>query len=368
MKIGTLTYHDTTNYGAVLQAFALQRKVEELGEECEIIDYKCKAITERYEIKSPFKSSNIKEFIKRILTNKNNKILQSKFIEFNKKYQKISVKSYNKNTINDSNNDYDKFIVGSDQVWNLKLSGEDTTYMLDFVKDSLKKYSYAASFGYSKIPEQYINISREYISKFNKISIREEKGVEIINSMCIKESTITLDPTLLFDKEEWRNLVNFDTNKNIPQKPYILLYIIALTPSIISFTKKLSRETGYEVIYINHSYKRVLGFKNVFSVSPEEFLEYINNAEFVVTSSFHGVAFSINFEKEFFYELSNSSGNFNSRIENLIMIAGLNEREIKKEKEITISNTDPIDYETIKPKIEIEKEKSVKFIKEILKK
>ena len=159
MKVGILTYHDTTNYGAAFQAFALQKKIEELGCDCEIIDYKCKAVTERYEIKSPFKSSNIKQCIKRILTNKNNRNLKLKFETFYKRYQKRSDKTYYKNTISETNNIYDKFIVGSDQVWNLRLSGEDTTYMLDFVKDDSKKYSYAASFGYSKIPDKYINKS-----------------------------------------------------------------------------------------------------------------------------------------------------------------------------------------------------------------
>lgn len=365
MKIGTLTYHDTTNYGAVLQAFALQKKIEEIGFDCEIIDYKCKAITERYEIKSPFKSSNIKQFVKRILTNKNNKALKSKFEDFNKKYQKISSKAYDKKSIKEANKVYDKFIVGSDQIWNLKLCGEDTTYMLDFVDENSKKYSYAASFGYPEIPNEYVNISKQYIEKFNKISVRENKGVDILNKICDKTATITLDPTLLFDKNDWKKYMNLDVNKTISKKPYILVYIIALTPTIMNFTKKLAKETGYEVIYINHSYKRVFGFKNIFSVTPEEFLTYINNAEIVVTSSFHGVAFSINFEKQFFYELSNSSVNYNSRLENLISIAGLNEREIKKENN-NYKNSIKIDYEIVKPKIEKEKVKSIQFIKEVL--
>ena len=155
-------------------------------------------------------------------------------------------------------------------------------------------------------------------------------------------------------------------NKNETKKPYILLYIIALTPEMINFTRKLSRKTGYDVIYINHSYKKILGFKNVFAATPEEFLSYINNAEIVITSSFHGVAFSINFEKQFFYELSNSNINFNSRIENLISIVGLYDREIKNEKKVNYANSTPIDYTKVTPKIESERLKSIDFIKEVL--
>ena len=366
MKIGILTYHNTTNYGAALQAFALQKKVEELGYNSEIIDYKCKAVTERYEIINPLKSKNIKQCIKRILTNRDKKKLNEKFERFYNKYQKLSSKTYYKNTIKKANKEYDKFIVGSDQVWNLRLSGEDTTYMLDFVEEDSKKYSYAASFGYSEIPDKYIDISKKYIDKFNKISIREDKGSQILNKICGKESIVVLDPTLLFNKKEWENLLPINSNKNEIKNPYILLYIIALTPSMIKFTKKLSKETGYDVIYINHSYKKILGFKNIFSVTPEEFLSYINNAEIVITSSFHGVAFSINFEKQFFYELSNSSINFNSRIENLISIAGLGDRGIRYDKNIDCINYKQIDYKKVNPKIETERIKSINFIKEVL--
>lgn len=359
-KIGILTYHDTTNFGAVLQAFALQRKIEKLGYNSEIIDYKCPAITNRYKITPIYKSQNLKQLIKGILTNKNKRKLKQDFNLFNKEQQKISKKFYDKETIKECENKYDMIISGSDQVWNLDLSGNDTTYMLDFIEDSKKKGTYAVSFGYKEVPSKYYNKTRDAIKSFNNILVREKQGQEIIKKMISKKSDVVLDPTLLFGKEEWCNLLNIQRKDD--GKDYILLYIIAPNKNIIKFTKALAKQHKCKIIYINDSYKKILGMKNIGHCTPKEFLEYVYNAKYVVTTSFHGVSFSINFEKEFFYALSNEKGNFNSRIENLISILKINNRNINVQYDINSK----LDYKKISSELDLVRKQSITLLKKEL--
>lgn len=359
-KIGILTYHDTTNYGAVLQAFALQRKIENLGYMSEIIDYKCTAITNRYNIVPIYKSKNLKQMIKGMLMNNNKRKLKYDFYCFNNKYQKVSDLSYNKITVKECEDRYDMIISGSDQVWNLELSGNDTTYMLDFIKDNKKKGTYAVSFGYKEIPTKYYERTKKNIITFNKILVREQQGKKIIEKMLDKKADVVLDPTLLFNKKEWLKLL--DIQDKILKRDYILLYIIAPNKNIIKFTKYLAKQKKCKIIYINDSYKKIAGMKNIGHCTPKEFLQYIYNAKYVVTTSFHGVAFSINFEKEFFYALSNEKENFNSRIENLIQIVDIKNRNINAQCDISKK----INYDIISRKLDLKRDESEKMLKQEL--
>lgn len=360
MKIGILTYSDTRNYGAVLQAYALCRTINELGSECEIIDYKCEAITERYRIKKLREQNSIKGIIKYLLTinmEKNRKVI---FDKFHRERYKLSNRSYDMNSIKESNSYYDKFISGSDQVWNLELSGMDYTYFLDFAKENKGKYSYAASFGSAKIDENNKSKLQKLIERFDDISIREYQGAKIVKSLIDKNVTTVLDPTFLLNKAQWSEII--ESAKVI--EDYILVYVISTPTYLFEFVKNLSKATGYKVIYINEKPLNKMGMENVRTATPEEFLGYIKNAKYVVTTSFHGMAFSINFEKNFFYETSRDVNAPNSRLENLSQILGLKDREIINGKNDNI-NLD-INYEKVRENLNKEIEKSLNYLKEII--
>lgn len=362
MKVGTLTYHDTRNFGAVLQAYALQKTIENLGVECEIIDYKSEFLNQVYKIKSIYEIKSLKEFIKWALTVKYEKKSKIKFDKFNKNKQKFSLKSYTKDNINETNDIYDAFFVGSDQVWNLNLNNIDTTYFLDFVSDEGKKFSYAASFGYKEIPDEYLDITTKNLNTFSKISVREEQGKVIIGKTLKKTAQVVLDPTLLLEKENWNKIeANIDNLK----KDYILVYSVAATPSLFEFAKKLGKEKNCEIVYINRSYFNKLGMKNIRNASPEEFLAYVNRAKYIVTSSFHGVAFALNYKKEFFYELDIKPHNNNSRLESIIDMVGLKSREIINGSNSEVNNK--IDYDKVSYIIEKERIKSIDYLNNILK-
>lgn len=358
MKIGIITFHRPCNYGAVLQAMALYQTIKNLNKDCEIIDYENDVLKKTYTLEKP---KDLKSLIKVILFNRKNKIKYNKFKNFINKNCILSKKKYDKNNIIEVNSEYDKFITGSDQVWNLKLTGEDYSYLLEFVKDDNKKFSYASSFGQAEIPEEYSEKCKKLFEKYSKITVREKKGKEIIESLINKTVNVVLDPTLLLDKNQWEKIER-RCEHNIPSN-YILAYFVSPTKQNYEFAKKISQKLKMKIILINYGNRKKIGMKNITTAGPEEFLWLMRNANYVVTNSFHGIAFAINFNKEFFYQLSNKAKNGNSRIENLINICNLSNRN---EEKIDINNIQKINWTNVNEQIEKEREKSIENLKEML--
>ena len=358
MKIGIITYHRAKNLGAMLQSYALQKTLEKYKGKCEIIDYRNEKMEESYKVKKIWECKSLKEKIKNILFMKKNKAFEEVRKEFNEKVQTISTKKYNKNNIKEANNDYDLFVTGSDQVWNVKLNYDDENYFLNFAEDNNKKNSYAASFGTNKINEEQKEKICNQLKTFNKISVREEEGKNVVRELTGRNSELVLDPTLLLNKYEWENMIN---NERIEKEKYIFVYVIAYTPTLLEFARKLGKERNCKVICFHTSYQKYRGMKNLTKVSPQDFLNYIKNAEVVVTSSFHGMCFSINLQKEFYYELDENKVNNNSRLKTLATTLNLEDRRIINGK--CINNR--INYSEVTKKLEAERKKSIQFIEEL---
>lgn len=362
MKIGIMTYHRAVNYGAILQTYALNKVLSKLNCDCEVIDYRCSKIEDNYKIKSLSECRNLKDIAKSLIYRKTKKEVYNKFEEFRNTYLKLSRPYNNYNELLSTNDIYDKFICGSDQVWNYAGTNFDKAYFLDFVKDTHKRNSYAASFGFETIPEEYKEKYVELLSKFNNISVREKQGREIVKALINRDAEVLIDPVLLLSKEEWSQIaINF---KN--QKDYILLYIFELTPAIKKFAQNLSRETGCEIVYIPVGFKINMPL-NVFyakDVGPREFLGLFLNAKYVITNSFHGIAFSINFNKEFFVDLLNKSQKVNSRIENILGLFDLRNRYI--DNAINDDFLTTIYYGTVNNILTVERNKSLDYLKKII--
>lgn len=322
-RIGILTFQDTVNYGAVLQEYALQRYInKEYGNISEVIDYKNMKLEEVEKPIKLFKQRTVKGVIKYITCHTHQINKWKKFDEFRLNYVNLSKEIYNKENIADSNNIYEKFIVGSDQVWNTQLTGNDFTYYLDFVKEAKKKNSYAASFGYSELPKEIKSEAISLLKEFNTLNIREKQGKEIITKeIKEKEVNVVMDPTFLLEKEEWKKFVDKD------EESYIVVYMIDFKKEVFNFIRKLAKEEKCKIIYIHDAILSQNGMINSKEASPEEFISLINNAKKVVTGSFHALCLSIILEKDFYYTL-NSRNNRNSRLINLIGIVGLENREI----------------------------------------
>lgn len=301
-RIGILTFHRAANYGAVLQAYALQKTLAKNQFEAEIIDYRCKFIEEYYKPIMLFHPRNIKRLIAAILYNGMVFPKRDKYFSFLVRHSSLSQQSYySEDELKKTNDYYDAFIAGSDQVWNYKTAGFDKAYFLAFVNNQSKKISYAASIGLSSIPEQYIAEYKTLLSSFHNHSVRESDGQNIIESLLNRASTVDLDPTLLLTQNEWRAIIDTKEIRKGLQSPdkYILLYTISENKELRNYAIKIAREQNAKILYINNRWHHVAGVTNIRYASIDEWLYLFLNAEAIITDSFHGTAFSVNFHKPF---------------------------------------------------------------------
>lgn len=358
MKIGVITFHRAINYGAVLQTYALQKRINEKGYKCEVIDYQCDAFKDGYKAFKIY-SKSLKGIVSSIIqypykTNKNRK-----FKDFINKKISISKEFYVSSNICRTNDIYSKFIVGSDQVWNCNLTNFDKTYFLDFVKKDEMKNSYAASFGFSEIPEDKISDYKSALSGYNYLSVREHSGQYMVNELINRKATIVLDPVFLLSSDQWGKIA---VQPNLNEK-YILIYYLN-DIKVFEQAKKLSEITGYKVVCIQNSMKRPIKAKYINNAGPEEFLGWFKNATYVITDSFHGTAFSIIFKKQFWALLNTSKDNKNSRIISVLEQMNLEDRILTVNKQIDINIR--IDYNYIEKNVNKAIKNSEEFIDSIL--
>lgn len=313
MKIGIMTFHRAANYGAVLQAYALQFFLTKMGNETKVMDYRCKEIEK---VHSPLYflyikgiKNKIRQFLRWPVKLHKRKI----FNHFVKTKLALSVRACKRNKEVLLQEEYDIVIAGSDQIWNPDLIKGDTTYLLDFIPENMVKISYAASFGVDRLDTENTELYKRYIDKFDKLSVRERQGIAIVKNLCNKTVINTIDPTLLLQKEDWESFMTDPRYDN-----FILLYMIRYSDNLIKIAKELAEEKGKQLIFISDSMRRKKGIRYITSATPEEWIGLFYNADYVVTNSFHGLAFSIIFNKGMLLELSGLAQNGNNRITDLL--------------------------------------------------
>ena len=327
-KIGIMTFHRAKNYGAMLQSYALQETLNKKFDTY-LVDYRCPEIEEKYYVKKTL-VRKIKNFLKLFFqteyilsVNKKNR----RFNEFVNNFLKTS-KPYYAQNIAEANNEFDAFIAGSDQIWNMKWSGTDWNYFLEFA-DSNKKFSYAVGLGNS-IDEAYKMRILKDVESFQAILTREEDGRRLLKSIGVKKEIGTVcDPVFLLGKKEWTEKLALEQIEK-KRKKYLLLYFVAKPTDAIPFAKKIAEQDDLEIVYVNINAEKNIpsDFTDVIGIGPREFLGLIKNAEVVITTSFHAMAFSLIFNKNFYYELCKDGSNNNSRLENLANICDVTDREI----------------------------------------
>lgn len=361
MKIGIITFHRAINYGAVLQTLGLQKALEQINYDVEVIDYRCKQIEDDYK---NFKigSNVIKDLVKSTLLYSVRSRKKRKFEEFNNKYLNLSKDVYR--TYEDllkANNEYDVFITGSDQVWDNKCAGFDKAYFLGFVEEPKKKNSYAASFSFGEIPNGMKDEYKKRLEDFNKISVREEKGRKIFGELLSNEIRVDLDPTLLLKSEEWDKYAS----KNEEKEKYILLYNVNAPKNLFEYAEKLSKDTGYKIIYISDSPVKKINAEYRKGISPSDYLALFKNAEYVLTNSFHGTVFSLMFEKKFIVELESINGKVNHRSKNLLNMLNLDNRILDGLDNRNCYNQ--INYREVNKILDRKRNESIKYLREIVK-
>lgn len=333
-KIGIITIHRIYNYGSVLQAYALQVTISKLGFAVEIIDYlypnnfhrKHSADKNLNTYTEDFKGKLCRLFFKAIF------ILQllkqhrniSKFI---KHYLNLSFNQFRSPSELENNLQlYDVYVTGSDQIWNPRYTNGDTSFFFGFLSN-VKKVAYSSSFGLSDIPEQYKEKYGEYLRDFSHISVREKSGIHIVRDLSGKEAKLVLDPTLLLSPSVWNEIA-------LPPKykcKYILCYFLNYTfnafPYVDDLAEFISKETGFPLIHVARPPQKLINKNSFFKVdaSPGEFLGLVANAELVLTTSFHGTAFAINYNKPVYAVVQNRMAK-DSRLIDLMQAVGLSSR------------------------------------------
>lgn len=354
MKIALLSFHNAYNYGAALQAYGLQCAVQQFGVDCEYINYQNTFRKHAYDMKFQLSQaiknkkaiSVAKSFAGMPVMAKRAK----KFEGFYSKYLHVTKRVYETSEdARETNNFYDKFIVGSDQVWNYSNNGGDTAYLLDFVNDDSKKISYSSSFGVSSLTPEQERIYGENLSRFNRLSTRESIGTEIIEEVTGRKAHLVLDPVFLAGKAEWDKIRAGDT---AGAKKYIFFYTNRQSQITDFLNTSYASDEDFHVLSTHITPKELLDkrIKLRISMSPEEFLEEINGAELVVTASFHCLALAIIYHKQFVVLLTGDHGK-DERITNLLKITGLENRVLK-----SITNKDEIaltiDYNEVDRKLD----------------
>ncbi len=379
--LGVCLKYTQNNYGSKLQALATVKMFEQLGIKYEIIRYNKKTLS--------FYIRSIPRFFNWVFIN--DRYLQvQRMIEFGKhpavrEQVGIRTKAFDsfdvcfsehlskvygsyKELKNECPHAYDKVITCSDQLWSPSALGSGF-YNLMFVPETMRKISWASSFGVSDIPWYQRIRTKKYLTRIEHISVRENRGAEIIKALTGRDVPVLMDPVFVFNKEEWNQLV--------PEaKPewdnYIFCYFLGGNSEHRVAAKALAKKNGMKIVTLRHLDQYVdddetFGDVAPYDVDPVRFLNILRNATYICTDSFHGTAFSIIFEKKFvvFERYSDNSANSkNSRIESLCENVGLVGRRYTDIEHISEIIEKDIDYTTVSQKVDWYRENTKKYLRD----
>ncbi len=361
MKIKTITCHDVYNHGASLQAFALQQYLKDTGNEVEIIDYKPVYDSSHFKlwvINNPYWNKNLLlkavylflKFPERLL------LLRRKrpFDDFKKKYLTLTNVRYN--SIDELRNNppqADVFLAGSDQIWNcLYPNGKDPAFYLDFVSDKYIKASYAASFAGNSLDSKYHSFVKKRVERLDFISVREESGLNILKDIGILYGVQSVDPVFLQNKSFWNDFGDEEFSED-----YLFVYDLEGNKQIRDVCIDIARKRMLKIYTVNCRSNYV--DKKFLHCGPKTFVSLIKNAQYIVSNSFHGTAFAIIFEKEFF--VVNRSEGINARMKDLLNSLSLENRIVSDS-----INVSKIDYLKVHKQLDLYIEKSKDYLRQVV--
>ena len=327
MKANIITFHCVSNYGAMLQSYAMQKLFEEYFDKVELLDYRPSYLTRPYKL---IRNDTFLGRISSLLNLPNNIIKKYRFNRFLTKEIRLTEKSYY--LYDEIRSDAECLILGSDQIWNLSiLKTVDKTYFGILPYYSGKRIAYAASIASEEITDKEKALYKELVGDMDAIGVRENQAKDILVSSDInKDIAIVLDPTLMIDSTVWRLL---EKQIHLPEH-YIALYSLCGYNSTYDYAKKLSEQYGIPVVEIlgrNIDFRNIKKHKELSTCGPKEFLYVLDHADYVVTDSFHGTAFCIIFRKKFMVDPHKKRG---SRMRELLAKLELSDRLISDDKVI----------------------------------
>lgn len=368
MVVNVITRHAPTNYGSLLQAIATQRVIMNLGYECRIINYipKCEtgvrmAITQ-LEQKTKWRRNPIKKAIYLMVAEPETLLMDRKFLAMRKKYLLMGPCCGTTGELKKlyAEKKDEVFLTGSDQVWGPISTGHyDPTYFLDFVPKSSRKLAFAASFGKAIFDEQTLKEYGVLLKKYDSLAVRENVAVELLKKMDISAKQV-LDPTLLMDADAWYEYVK---PMKKPEK-YVLVYQIHANSDLDHYAVKFAEKAELPLLRVSpllHQAKR--SGKFVYCPDISGFLDLVKNAAYMVTDSFHGTAFAINFNTQFVEVLPNTGTS--SRNQSILELTGLTDRIVRDLNDFSYIDQE-IDFKEANEKIGTSRIESIRILEEML--
>lgn len=353
MNIKIITCHYAYNYGAVLQTYALCRFLNDQGESAEVINYR------PWYYKGSTKNKNkIRLALRKIIRLPDNYKSEKVFYSFLKRNVPMTVEYKDYDSLVQADIKADVFIAGSDQIWNFNMpNGREKAFYLEFVRQG-KKTSYAASLGMDALMDEQMLFLREKLKQFDYISLRESSAKRIFEVAGIQDVQVVLDPVYLLRHDEWSR---FSRKPQIfPEEKYILVYAFNRQREIFRFGEKLAKKYGYKLLTVNTFWEDVLNTTDHYywNCMPEEFVYLVRHAECVVTNSFHGLSFSIIFNRPAILFEKDETGN--SRMNDLIDML-----EAYKVKDQTVKDRviiPDMDFSAINKNIQKYREQSIRYL------
>ena len=326
MKIGTLTFHRADNYGALLQSYALYKKLKNLGHEARIVDYRSHEIEKAYyKCKYlPHIDKNILRWCWRLFRNffivpKLNK-KRKKCHKFRDKYFQMTESVLTKEDRKKVENEFDLILTGSDQIWNPEITGgKDDWYCFKRSDGKAKVAAFAASVGSLQNFKEVFPKYKDDLNKYDAISVRETDIYEFLKENIQAPVVNIIDPVFLLDKKEWDELALCPIKEK-----YLFYYDVEKNPVSYTLARKIAKEENLLLVHFDSKYFYEKGF--MANAGPEEFVGLIRNAEYVVTSSFHATAFSIIYRKKFISAIHPTTG---ARVRSLLTNLGLENRIVE---------------------------------------
>lgn len=349
--IGLVTCYFHHNYGSMLQAYATEMIMQQMGLPFQTIA--CKApINYMQENKFLYiiKKLLIADWKMRLgkmkierakkenpMFAKNWEIRNKAFDQFAETFFHVSPYCKNREELTKMAENYSAFLVGSDQLWRTD-SVEHGYYTLEWVPDHIRKIAYSTSIGVKEVPWFQVEKNKRFMNRFDHIALREQSACDLVYKLTGRKVPVVLDPTLLFTGDQWLEIQQQEPFTN---GKYIFCYLLGDNPSQREFIKTVKEKTGYKIVALQQLDNYIPsdeGFADDAPyVGPREFLNYIRNAEYVFTDSFHCSVFSILYKKNFFTFSRFAEGakqSTNTRIDNLLHITGLEERRMTNDKTI----------------------------------
>ena len=354
--VAFITVHIGINVGSNLQAIATSEVLKEAGYDPILVNYIPPRVTSKRYWQGAFRDP--KKFIWRIINFPSYFYQKRLFRKFLAKYTKQTCPIYSDDDFAKSLPKADVYLTGSDQVWNFKWNeGFDGHYFFHGIQG--EKVAYAASIGMEVLTKPEQDLLKQELSNYEKIAVREAQAVKLLKEIGF-DSIQVIDPTLMLNCEQWKAFIE----KRIVKKPYILVYTpynIKDKEQIYKTVRSIANAKGLQVVAFSWDYwGEKMADKTIFYASPDDFLSLMYYADYVVTNSFHGTAFSINLNKQFWVYAPSM---FSSRVSSIIRLLGLDNRMI--DGEITAEAIDDnIDYVKVNQKLDIERARAMSFLKD----